>query len=159
MISRPSRFGLLTDKQLRVLALRDGAGMSFSSIARSMGTTRQDVSSTYRRAIANVEIARETLAAYTIATSSLLVVRKDTSLDEVVEKILKTADEEGIRLKWGRPELYLILRGLLRDKLDGSILKTSIVIAVRRDGCFEIFDPIFVEDILRAIGRSTPKKN
>jgi len=145
------RFGLLTDKQLTVLALHDSRGLGFSEIARRLGTTRQDAAATYRRAVANVEAAWETLVAYTLATGILVEVDKGSILDELVERVIKEANAHGVRLRWGRPELYILLRGLLRSCIAGSRLVKPVAIVLRRDGGLEAYPREKVEHVLGAL--------
>jgi len=150
------RFGLLTDKQLTVLALHDSHGLGFSEIARRLGTTRQDAAATYRRAVANVEAAWETLVAYTLATGILVEADEGAILDELVERVIKEADAHGVRLRWGRPELYILLRGLLRSCTEASRLVKPVAIVLRRDGGLEAYPREKVEHVLEALRSIEP---
>jgi len=150
------RFGLLTDKQLAVIALREGQGLGFSEIARRLGTTRQDIAATYRRAIVNVEAAWETLVAYTLATGITLEAGEGISLDELIARVIEKADTHDVRLRWGRPELYILLRGLLRDCMKDSRLVEPVVIVLRRAGSIEAYPRKKIEHVLEALSSLQP---
>ena len=145
------RFGLLTDKQLTVLVLHDGQGLGFSEIARRLGTTRQDAAAAYRRAVANVEAAWEPLVAYTLATGMVVEAEEGASLDELVARVIEKADAHGVRLRWGRPELYILLRGLLRGCIEGSRLVKPVALVLRRDGGLEAYPREKIDHLLEAL--------
>ncbi|KSW11530.1 hypothetical protein CF15_01440 [Pyrodictium occultum] len=152
------RFGLLTHKQARVLALREGRGLGFSEIARLLGTTRQDAAATYRRALANVEAARETLRVYRLATGIVVEAVKGIPLDSLVEKLLREADSRGVKLRWARAELRILLHGLLRDYLEGSRLSRPLALVAGKDGSIEAYPLEEARRVLKALdaGGSSP---
>lgn len=126
--------GLLTRKQVLVLALRR-RGLGISEIAKLLGVTRQDVSSSIRRAERNAKKALETLEAF-YAASSPVVIRVDAgeTLEALAEELLREADRVGIQLPLGRAELLTYLRGLLAKAIEGGRLQRPACIATGYNG-------------------------
>ena len=121
--------GLLTRKQVLVLALRR-AGLGASEIARLLGVTRQDVSSSIKRAERNARRALETLEAFYAASSPVLVrAAPGETLEALAEQLLREADRAGVQLPLGRAELLTYLRGLLAPRLREGRLREPACIA------------------------------
>jgi len=125
-----TRYGLLTEKQLLVLALA-ARGKTVAEIARMLGVTRQDVSAALRRARANLEKARETIEVYSAATSPLLLhVAPGTGLQELADALLREADRAGRRIPLGRAELVIYLRAVLAPRLREGRLSVETCLAL-----------------------------
>lgn len=124
------RRGILTCKQLRVLALAS-RGLSLAQVAEALGVSRQDASVALHRARRNLEKALETLEAYYAASSPVLVeAAPGETVGEVASRLLEAADRAGVRLPLGRAEVALLLRGLLRGRLDGDRVTEETCIAL-----------------------------
>lgn len=132
--------GLFTAKQLLVLVLHDKFNLGFSEIARVLHTTRQDAAATYRRALANLGAAKRTVLAYTLAISELVFADRGENVDDLIRKLIETANKKGIRLRWGRRELHIVLRGLLQEYIEDDKVSRRVVVAISRDGVIDVFD-------------------
>ncbi len=149
--------GLFTAKQLLVLVLHDKFNLGFSEIARILHATRQDAATAYRRALANLGAAKQTVLAYTLATSELVFVDRGENVNDLIRKLLETANKRGIRLRWGRRELHIVLRGLLQEYIEEDKVSRRAVVAISRDGVIDVFDfeeiiPILevIEELIRS---------
>ncbi len=125
-----TRYGLLTEKQLLVLALA-ACGKSVAEIARMLGVTRQDVSTALRRARRNMERAAKTMEAYVAATSPFIVhAAAGTALLDLADELLRRADRAGRRIPLGRAELVIYLRAVLAPRLAEGRLREEACLAL-----------------------------
>jgi Tfx family DNA-binding protein len=60
----PRRYGFLSELQFKVLQLRIEKGLSQAEVARTLGTTRENVTIIEKRAERNIRLAEETIQAY-----------------------------------------------------------------------------------------------
>ncbi len=145
------RSGLFTAKQLLVLVLHDKFNLGFSEIAKILNTTRQDAAAAYRRAHANLKAAKQTVLTYTLAISELVFVDRGENVDDLIKRLLEAANRRGIRLRWGRRELHIVLRGLLQEYIEEDKISRRVVVAIGRNGVIDVFDFEEVIPILEVI--------
>ena len=119
----------LSWKQLLLLALAS-RGFTASEAARLLGVTRQDAAATLRRARARVRDAVETLRAHAAASGAAARAAPGEPLEALLERLLRNADEAGIRLRVSRSAALDVLRGLLEDRLSNGVLVEEACAAV-----------------------------
>lgn len=104
------KFGLLTERQYRVLTCRQ-MGMSQLQTAEELHTSRANVSMIELRARKNVERARETITAYeSTLTSHPVTVPKGTRAYDIPPFVLREGDRCGVHIQSNIVEIIRMVR-------------------------------------------------
>jgi len=143
----PTSLGMLTEKQLIVLALASRKTPT-SRIAALLSVTRQDVSITLRRARKRIEEARKTIEAYLAASSTIVKAPCASGTEAIARLVLEKADELGVKLRVGRSELPVLLKAKLSTTPrlcpgDGG----EACVAITQEGLVEPVDCSIVERV------------
>ncbi len=125
--------GLLTERQLEILRMRR-RGMSYEEIARSIGTTKENVMILEKRAIRNIALAKETLESASAIAGEELVVPKGTRLVDVPPLVVDRANASGIKLSVNMPTLMSQLSEALRRVVKDGKLVEDVKIYLLPDG-------------------------
>jgi hypothetical protein len=132
------RSGLLTEEQLKVLSYRLD-GVKQEDIARTLGTTRQNVSLIERRARKNLEKAEATLRAYRrLLTAATVELKSGTHLVDVPRMLVDSADEAGVKITIDFALVYKELRDEARESISGSRITKPIKLHILKDGKIDV---------------------
>lgn len=139
----PRKYGLLSELQFKVLQLRITKGLSQAEVARTLGTTRENVTIIERRARRNIKLAEETLQVYKFLLSVANVkIEAGTHLIDVPGLLIKAGDSYGIKLKVNFTMIYDEIRYKARECISGSSVVKPFTIAIFRDGSIEVIPQI-----------------
>jgi hypothetical protein len=127
----------LTEKQLKILELR-GKGLTQEEVAERLGTSRENVTITEKRAKENLEKARRTLQAYEMLDPVRMIVEKGADIFDIPYKIFREADKHGIRVLHNTTSLIGILRRKSGDKIFGNRVNKRFEVLILRSGRIEI---------------------
>ena len=129
-------FGLLTEKQLEVLALRK-KGLSYKEIAKRLKTTRENIYILEKRGLRNIEIARETIE---IAKHQGILceiqLKEGTRLIEIPKIIVDEADKRNVKLKANFTRIYDEIRYKVPRAIERTKLVKPVVVYITLDGDF-----------------------
>jgi Tfx family DNA-binding protein len=135
----PRRYGFLSELQFKVLQLRIEKGLSQAEVARTLGTTRENVTIIEKRAERNIRLAEETIQAYKLLLCVTKVnVEAGTSLVDVPGIVVKVGDSIGVKLKVNFTRIYDEIRFKAGDCVSGSRVVKPFTIAIFRDGNVEV---------------------
>ena len=124
----------LTPRQISVLKLRE-EGLSQQEIAEMLGTTRSNVSILEKRALQNVERARDTLRDWMAIKAPISIkVQKGTDVFEIPGQIFKEADKMGLRIPLSSVDLITKLRTEAVHAFRGRMVSQEIEIFVSENG-------------------------
>jgi len=146
------RVGFLTQRQVEVLKYWS-RGLSTRQIARILGTSHQDVASSLKRALQNIERAKTTLLAYKVISSALRVVIKEgTRLIDVPVIVVSEADRVGVRVRGDFTLIFKLIRYKARACVSGRVVSKPVLVLVDRDGNIDIYPYDEVADLLEQLG-------
>lgn len=135
----PKKYGLLSDRQFKVLQLRVEKGLSQAAVASMLGTTRENVTIIEKSAKRNLRLAQETLQAYRFLLSvAKIKVEAGTHLIDVPGIVVKAGDNFGIKLKVNFTRIYDEIRFKAEDCIIGSRIVKPFTIAISRDNKIEV---------------------
>ncbi|BBE41461.1 Tfx family DNA-binding protein [Conexivisphaera calida] len=129
--------GFLTERQLEILRMRR-SGMSYDDIAKSIGTTKENVMILEKRAIRNIRLAKETLESASSIAGEEIVVPKGTRLVDVPPLVVNRANSSGVKLSVNMPTLMAQLSGALRGVVSDGVLVDDVKIYLLPDGSVSI---------------------
>ena len=129
--------GFLTERQLEILRMRR-SGMSYDDIAKSIGTTKENVMILEKRAIRNIRLAKETLESASSIAGEEIVVPKGTRLVDVPPLVVNRANSSGVKLSVNMPTLMAQLSGALRGIVKDGVLVEDVKIYLLPDGSISI---------------------
>ena len=133
------KYGLLSESQFKVLQLRTEKCLSQAEVARTLGTTRENVAIIEKRAKRNIRLAEETIQAYKLLLCATKVnIEAGTSLIDVPGIVVKAGDNIGVKLKVNFTWLYDEIRFNVGDCVSGSRVVKPFTIAIFRDGNIEV---------------------
>jgi len=145
------KIGFLTENQALVLMLKI-RGYSFREIARLIGASHQTIALTYRKALKNINKARETLLFYRVLTARLILeLKPGIKLVEIPKNIIEEADRLNIRVKADFTLLYKMIRYRVRDCIDGRTVVKPILILVFDDGSIEVYPRVELERVMNIV--------
>lgn len=127
----------LTEKQLKILALRS-EGLTQEEIAKKLGTSRENVTITEKRARENIEKARRTILAYERLNPILMTIEEGTDIFNIPRKIFREADKHGIKVLHNTTSLIGMLRRKASGKILGNKVNKTFKILILRSGKIEI---------------------
>lgn len=129
-------FGLLTERQLEVLKLRQ-LGLSYQEIAEKLGTTRENVYILEKRGLKNIEIARATLeVAKHQGILCEIKLKAGTRLIEVPRIIVDEADKRNVKLRANFTRIYDEIRYKVPNAIKGTKLAKDVSVYIMLDGDF-----------------------
>ncbi|MEM3402497.1 MAG: Tfx family DNA-binding protein [Candidatus Hadarchaeales archaeon] len=124
----------LTKKQQKILTLL-AKGLSKREIAEILGTTVPNVCILERRAKANIAKAAETVALAKKLTAPVRVkVTRGEDIMKIPGRLLKKADEVGVKVKASIPGIISEIREKAGEKIQGRRAKESFEVAITGDG-------------------------
>ncbi|MDI6654898.1 MAG: Tfx family DNA-binding protein [Candidatus Hydrothermarchaeota archaeon] len=123
----------LTSKQLEVLKLRT-QGYTQEEIAKKLGSTRENITITERRAKDNVERARATIEAFEMLEPVEMHVESGMDVFEIPRMIFKEADRHGIKILYNTTSLVGIIRRKLGEKIIGNKVYEAFTVLILRSG-------------------------
>lgn len=124
----------LTDKQIRVLKFR-ARGSSQVEIARRFGTSRANISATEKKALKNIQRARNTLKLVKMLEAPIWVsVKPDEDLSDIVKTVYKKADSKGIHISQNFPALANLIQEEAKEKIKGRLVLQELEIAITKEG-------------------------
>lgn len=145
------KYGLLTEKQLKVLALR-ALGLTLREVARLLGVSHQDVAVAEKRALKNIRLAKLSIIAYKIATSPVRVVAKEGMKHvEVASAVFESADRAGIKVQLDVGSLLRLVWRRARECIEGIRVKKPVLILVDEHGEVEVYPYHEVQHILEKV--------
>lgn len=125
---------VLTRRQATVLALRE-RGQSQSAIADRLGTSRANVANVESAARANVEKAREAVEfADALRSPVRVTVEPETDIYDVPDAVFAAADEAGVTVEHGAPELMKRVVDAAGDAISDRVVAAPLLVSVTRDG-------------------------
>lgn len=127
-------YGLLTKRQLEVLMLR-AKGLTQEAVARRLKTTRENVAIIEKRALRNVEKAKDTLNALkTFGVSLVVKIKPKTHVVDIPRIIFEKADEANIKIRANYMQVYEDVRFKAREKVKHTRVAKPITIRILKDG-------------------------
>ncbi len=124
----------LTEKQIRVLRLR-ADGYTQAEIARKFGTSRANISATEKKALINIEKAKNTLTlTKMLKAPQWFTAKPDDDLNDIVKKIYDKADSNGIHISQNFPALANLIQEKAKEKIRGRRIILEMEIAITKKG-------------------------
>jgi Tfx family DNA-binding protein len=128
------RFGLLTERQVQILKMRRD-GKEYSEIASELGTSVENVFIIEKRALKNIEVARDTLrAAHHAGIIGKIEVKSGTKLVELPAFIMSEADRMKVKVMTNFTKIYDDIRYELPGAIKGQELANNITVYIMHDG-------------------------
>ncbi len=128
------RWGLLTEKQLKVLQLRR-KGLSYREIAKLFKTSEENIYILEKRALTNIRKARETIEALKLMDMAVeLKIPRGVKLSELPSRIYRVADGHGIKLNFNYVELLKEVADKVGEKLGDKMVLEDIMVYIFWDG-------------------------
>jgi len=128
------RWGLLTEKQMKVLQLRR-KGLSYREIAKLFKTSEENIYILEKRAVTNIQKARKTIEALKLMDMAVeLKIPKGGKISEVPAKIYRVADEHKIKLNFNYVELLQEIADKAGEKLGNKMVLEDIMVYIFWDG-------------------------
>ena len=125
---------VLTRRQATVLALRE-RGVSQADIAERLGTSRANVANVEASARANVRKAREAVAfAEALRAPVRVDIEAGTDIYDVPDAVYAAADEAGVTVEYGAPELMKAVVDAADDAIRDRVVMAPLLVSVGRDG-------------------------
>jgi len=133
------RGSLLTGRQLDVMRLR-ARGLTQQQVADELGTTKSNVSALEIAAHRNIERARNTLEMAAMVNARLLVeVSAGTDVNHVPTLLYRKADDNGVRIMVGGPEIIARIMSEVSDHVRGRLVTSPFEVAITKDGELHFF--------------------
>ncbi len=124
----------LTERQIFVLRMRS-KDLSQQEVSEILGTTRSNVSILEKRALQNVERAKNTLRQWTMIQAPVSVtVPEGTDVFEVPGRVFQEADRKGVRLSLNSLDLIVRLRSEAPQVLKKRVVIRDLEIFVTENG-------------------------
>ncbi|MFN3268768.1 MAG: Tfx family DNA-binding protein [Zestosphaera sp.] len=137
-MSKERKYGLLTEKQYKVLKLRT-EGKTQKEIAEIMGTTRENISIIEKNALRKIKLAEETLKTYKDLTKAgEIIIEPGTHLVTIPQKLIQLADEKKIKLKGNFTTIYDYIRINAPENIEGTKIIKPIKITIYKDGTYQV---------------------
>ncbi len=123
----------LTERQLEILELR-GKWRTQEEVARKLGTTRENVTITEKRARENIEKARRTIDAFEMLSPVEIKIEEGEDIFGVPDKILRVGDATGTEVLYGKTTIIGMLRRHAGDKIRGNKILDGFKVLLLRSG-------------------------
>lgn len=137
---------VLTRRQAEVLTLRE-RGLSQSSIADRLGTSRANVSSIESSARENVRKARETIGfAEALQAPVRVHIDAGTDLYDVPDRVYAACDEANVKVSRSAPDLMKTVSDAAGEGVVGREVTTSLVVSVTTTGEINVRRPESAHD-------------
>jgi len=128
----------LTDRQIEVLKLRK-QGFKQEVVARSLKTTRENVSLIEKRAYENIRRAKATIDFLDeLKISGQVMIPPGTPLGEVHKFILARADEMNLHMKVDCVHIQEKVKNKARGKIKRGVVIEPIAVTIVPDGTISI---------------------
>lgn len=125
---------VLTRRQATVLALRE-RGEPQAAIAERLGTSRANVANVEAAARTNLEKAEEAVAfAEALRAPVRVTVEADTDIYDVPDAVFAAADEAGVTVEHGAPELMKRVVDAGGDAIHDRVVTEPLLVSVTREG-------------------------
>ena len=125
---------VLTRRQATVLALRE-RGEPQSAIAERLGTSRANVANVESAARANVRKAAEAVEfAEALRAPVRVTVEPETDIYDVPDAVFAAADEAGVTVDHGAPELMKRVVDAAGDAIQDRVVMAPLLVSVTRQG-------------------------
>ncbi len=126
--------GLLTERQVQVLSLRNGS-LTQEEVAVRLGISRQDVSVLERRALRNIEKAADTLQmAENLGLVRSIRIGAGKHILDVAKAIMEFADSEGIRIRASAIGVMTLIQAASGPSVENGVVKSGIEATIMVDG-------------------------
>jgi len=122
----------LGERQLRVLFYRNRLGLSYNEIGNKIGTTKQNVHSMLKRISKNYSSCLKVIEEVEAISNPFVEVMKGSSILEVSDDVIKTADSEGIKLRGNKNDVLSWIKWNFR--CNNLKVEEEGGIVIRRDG-------------------------
>jgi hypothetical protein len=124
----------LTEAQQRVLELR-ARGMSQAEIARTLKTSRANISILERRARKNIAKAERTVRlAARLRSPVVLEVKPGADIFSLPKLLFREADKKGVRIRMTSTDLVTRIHRDARERIQGRRVRERFEIAVTVEG-------------------------
>jgi hypothetical protein len=124
----------LTERQIKVFRLR-ARGHTQAEIARQFGTSRANISAIEKKAMINIDRAKNTLNLTKMLEAPLwFIVKPEEDLNDIVKKIYEKADSNGIHISQNFPALANLIQEKAKEKIRGRRVILEMEIAITKDG-------------------------
>ncbi len=123
----------LTKRQMEILELRS-RWCTQEEIARELGTTRENVTITEKRALENIKKARRTIDAFEMLSPVEIEIEKGDDIFQVPDKILRIGDANGIDVLYNRTTIVGMLRRKAQDRIRGNRILDGFKVLLLRNG-------------------------
>jgi hypothetical protein len=135
----PRKYGFLSELQFKVLQFRIEKGLSQAEVAKTLGTTRENVTIIENRAERNIRLAEETIQAYRLLLCAAKVkIEAGTRLIDVPGIVVKAGDDIGVKLKVNFTRIYDEIRFKAGDCVSGGRVVKAFMVAIFRNGDIEV---------------------
>ncbi len=142
------RYGFLNRLELMVLQLRS-RGYSLSEAAKKLGTSKQSVWATEKRAKKIVALARRTLMAFHVAVSRVAIyINPGVAIADIPPRLLEEADKAEVKLLYDYAGLYELLRSELKQCSHEGRLIVEALVVVTPDGRVHIYCRDIVKEVV-----------
>ncbi len=132
---------LLTDRQLRVLQLRN-EGRSQQDVADILGTTRSNISILEKRARQNISRAEQTLKQWMMIRAPIsLKIKKGTDVFEIPRIVFEAADQKSIELPVTSLDIIVQLRRKSPKLFRKRAVLKDVDVYVTEDGELLVQEP------------------
>jgi len=140
--------GFLSELQVRVLVLKE-RGLTYREIASKLGVSRGSVAAALKKALANVERAKETLVFYELLhAAARVVVEPGTRLVEIPRIVLDEADRAGVKVEADFTLIYKLIRYRARSCVSERVVVKPILVLIGCDGSLSVYP---VEEVVRVL--------
>ncbi len=140
------KYGLFTEIQLTALYYKSH-GYSLREIAEIHGSSHQNISIAYKRALKNKEIAEKTLFYYNLITSCIqLIIPAGTKLVDIPKLVFDKCDTKGIKLRADVTLIFKTIRFKHRECLEGNMLKKPLLVLIDHKGELNIYSYDKIKD-------------
>lgn len=147
----PRKYGLLTEHQIKVLKLRS-KGLSLREVAFILGVSHQNIALTEKRALENIETAKQTLIAYKLATAPLKIrIDEGTKLVEIPRIIMDEADKKKLKVKGDFTLIFKLIRFRARKCIAENKIKEPVMIIIDQNGEIDVYSYKDIEQLYNQI--------
>ncbi|MGA9140596.1 MAG: Tfx family DNA-binding protein [Methanocella sp.] len=130
---------LLTPKQIEILKMKR-KGLSQADIARTLKTTRGNISTIESTAMKNIEKAQKTLKFYHAIDAPIwMTVPSGTDLYDIPPRVFKEADRKKIKIAVDSATIIVKLKTVSPEKIHRRVTVDEIEVSVDKNGNVSVF--------------------
>lgn len=123
----------ITDKQMEILAMR-AQGQTQEEIASKLGTTRENITITEKRAKENIRRARATILAYEMLDPVECMIPPGTDIFDMPGIIFHQADRNSIKVHQNATSLIGLCRREAGRRIMGNKITEDLEVRILRSG-------------------------